>query len=130
MPSTGRYRVLALASTDLLDRTGVSSRTLQSCANLLQKFPLGVIELLIVHPLTARFEWVDLPKCVKDIAEMRLFGLAATEDLYDVYGVPKEQGAMVVVRPDGYVGMIGHLSEVDDVEAYFRGCLVGLAGDA
>jgi phenol 2-monooxygenase len=89
-----------------------------------------VIELLIVHPLTARFEWVDLPKCVKDIAEMRLFGLAATEDLYDVYGVPKEQGAMVVVRPDGYVGMIGHLSEVDDVEAYFRGCLVGLAGDA
>jgi len=103
---------------------------LKSCTNLLQKFPLGVIELLIVHPLTKRFEWVDLPKSVKNVAEMRLYGLTGTEDVYDIYGVPKEQGAVVVVRPDGYVGAISHLSAMKDVEAYFRGCLVGLAGDA
>jgi phenol 2-monooxygenase (NADPH) len=89
-----------------------------------------VIEILIVHPLTTRFEWVDLPKSVKNVAEMRLYGTAGTEDVYDIYGVPKEQGAVVVVRPDGYVGTISHLSAVEDVEAYFRGCLVGLAGDA
>lgn len=79
----------------------------------------------MLHPLVKkRFEWTDLPACTKKMAEMRFHGLADKEDAYEVYGVSREQGAIVTVRPDGYVGMLGSLSAVDEVEAYFRGCLV------
>ena len=55
---------------------------------------------------------------------MKTYGLAKREDAYDIYGVPKEDGASVVVRPDGYVGMLGRLDSPGVVESYFEGCLL------
>jgi phenol 2-monooxygenase len=76
-----------------------------------------------MQPLTARFEWTHLPCCTKELAEMKTYGLAKREDAYEIYGIPKEDGAFVVVRPDGYVGMLGRLDTPGVVEAYFEGCL-------
>ena len=123
-PSTGRYRILILAGNDMLDKAGTTQRSLQSCADLVQKFPQGLIELVVVHPLKERFEWTDLPPCVKSVAEMRFHGLSDKEDAYEVFEISKESGSLAAVRPDGYVGMVGSLSAVDELEAYFRGCLV------
>jgi len=39
---------------------------------------------------------------------------------YETYGVSKE-GAIVIVRPDGYVSMVAPLDQVKDVDAYFAG---------
>ena len=39
--------------------------------------------------------------------------------LYTAYGVPRELGALVLVRPDGYVGAVAPLERADVLEAYF-----------
>ena len=38
---------------------------------------------------------------------------------YEAYGIDTQQGAIVVVRPDGYVGAVAPFERLDDVDAYF-----------
>lgn len=38
---------------------------------------------------------------------------------YQAYGIDPVQGAIVVVRPDGYVGMISAIDSVRDIDQYF-----------
>ena len=38
---------------------------------------------------------------------------------FDAYGINREVGAIVVVRPDGYVGAIAPLDDADALSAYF-----------
>jgi phenol 2-monooxygenase len=124
MPSTGRYHILVLTSNDLLDKRGISQSALLSCLNIIQKFPAGATDLVILHPLRKRFEWTDIPPGVKTFAEMRTYELAKKEDAYEIFGVSKDKGLIAVIRPDGYVGMLAPLSGSEMVQAYFSGCLV------
>ncbi|EWZ30786.1 hypothetical protein BFJ63_vAg7667 [Fusarium oxysporum f. sp. narcissi] len=124
MPPTGRYYILVFTSNDLLDQSGTSQSALQSSVDILQKFPKGTVTPIVMHPLTSRFEWTDLPAGVKTFAEMRTYGVSKKEDVYQVLGVSKDDGIVAVVRPDGYVGMMAPLSKTRDVEDYLRGCLV------
>ncbi|TDL26709.1 hypothetical protein BD410DRAFT_825808 [Rickenella mellea] len=41
---------------------------------------------------------------------------------YESYGILKD-GALVIVRPDGYIGMVAPLDKVSDVDTYFKGIL-------
>ncbi|KAF4441105.1 hypothetical protein F53441_12134 [Fusarium austroafricanum] len=103
MPPTGRYYILVFTSKDLLDKSGISQAALQSSIDTMKKFPKGTINLVVVHPLMSRFEWTDLPSEVKTFAEMKVYGMAKREDIYEVLGVSKDDGVVTVVRPDGYV---------------------------
>ncbi|KAM0493242.1 hypothetical protein ACHAP8_009428 [Fusarium lateritium] len=123
MPPTGRYYLLVFASNDLLDKSGASQSALQSTIEIINKFPQGIINLVVIHPLTTRFEWTDIPAGVKKLAEMRVYGLARKEDAYETLGVSKDDGVIAVIRPDGYVGMLAPLSRVASVEDHLRGCL-------
>lgn len=38
---------------------------------------------------------------------------------YEKYGVDKVKGAVVIVRPDGYVGTVAPYDNIDDVRDYF-----------
>ncbi|KAI0773261.1 FAD binding domain-containing protein [Trametes elegans] len=38
---------------------------------------------------------------------------------YEAYGIDAQEGAIVVVRPDGYVGIVAPLNALQDVNAYF-----------
>ena len=40
-------------------------------------------------------------------------------DGYKNYGIDNKTGAIIVVRPDGYVGMISPLDKISDIDAYF-----------
>lgn len=40
---------------------------------------------------------------------------------YEKYGIDKTRGAVVVVRPDGYVGLVAPYESVADIDAYFAG---------
>ncbi|KAL1303744.1 hypothetical protein AAFC00_007087 [Neodothiora populina] len=126
LPSHGRYKIIILTSNDLLDRDGISQKILSSCIDTHQTYPAGTIDLAIIHPpLIRHFEWTDLPAEVKQHAEMRVYGTSKTEDAYEVYGVSKEEGAVLVVRPDGYVGVMSSLvGGVEAVDAYLCDCLV------
>ena len=118
--SSGRYTLLVLTSRDLLDSTGASQAALRSAESTLSRYPQGVIDLIVIHPLPQRFEWTDVPRFVKRVAEMRTYGIARKEDAYEVYGVSKEQGAVSVVRPDGYVGTISELASFQTFVEYFK----------
>ncbi|KAL9121983.1 MAG: hypothetical protein Q9187_001459 [Circinaria calcarea] len=118
--SNGRLRVIVLASNDLLDAAGVSASTLINlCGSVLPQYPPKVIELIILQPLGLHsFEWVDIPACVKKEAEMRFH--VADAAVYATYGVDPAIGALVVVRPDGYIGTIAHLGDVERVNSYLQ----------
>lgn len=40
---------------------------------------------------------------------------------YETYGIDPLKGAVVVVRPDGYVSMVAPLNGVHDINEYFAG---------
>jgi len=40
-------------------------------------------------------------------------------DGYKNYGIDNKTGAIVIVRPDGYVGMISPLDKISDIDVYF-----------
>lgn len=42
------------------------------------------------------------------------------DDVYGIYGVSPAEGAVVVVRPDGYIGVIAALGDVKRVESYLE----------
>jgi phenol 2-monooxygenase (NADPH) len=56
---------------------------------------------------------------------MRFHGMA-DEEVYRIYGVAEEDGAVVIVRPDGYVGTVVALSDVKRAKEYLAGCLVSV----
>ena len=77
-----------------------------------------------MHPkLSGRFDWKDVPSGLKQHAEMRFHDGSVLEDAYKTLGVPVDQGAIAVVRPDGYVGTLAALADVERVERYLRKCL-------
>ena len=58
----------------------------------------------------------DVYKRQKRQAEMRFYDGSALDDAYSIYGVDPAQGALVVVRPDGYVGVVACLGDVQKVD--------------
>lgn len=84
-----------------------------------------MVQLTVVHPFkTQRFEWTDVPKQIKQHAEMRFHGVGVgEEDVYGVYGVDEKVGAAVAVRPDGYIGAVASLDNTAVLEEYLKRCL-------
>ena len=73
----------------------------------------------ILHPYDKHTGWDYNKVFVDDESYHEGFGNA-----YMNYGVDKERGCLVVVRPDQYVGWIGELEEFDQLQKYFEGCLL------
>ncbi|KAJ5123080.1 hypothetical protein N7448_009177 [Penicillium atrosanguineum] len=119
--STGRFRILCLASTDLLDPDGTSTQTLTQLGAMIPRFPLSVLEQVAVHPrLEKDFMWTDIPRELKQYSEMSFYSGYEIDDVYGIYGVNPAEGALAVVRPDGYIGVIAALGDVKRVESYLE----------
>ncbi|KAK1492123.1 phenol hydroxylase [Colletotrichum cuscutae] len=73
----------------------------------------------ILHPFDSHSGWDYNKVYVDDESYHEGFG-----DAYKNYGVDKQRGCVVVVRPDQYVAWIGELEDFDDLQKYFEGCLV------
>jgi len=43
---------------------------------------------------------------------------------YSTYGIDRRAGAIVVVRPDGYVGLVAPLDDVGVLNTYFAGFMI------
>lgn len=123
-PSTGRFRLLCLTAKDLLTPSSPSAATLTALSPIIARYPAGIIELVALHPLPPNtFVWTDIPEVVKRYAEMRFYNGTELQDAYQTYGVDKEKGAMALVRPDGYIGTIAALGDVERIDRYLQGCL-------
>lgn len=42
------------------------------------------------------------------------------DDVYGTYGVDPEKGALAIVRPDGYIGVVASLSHVSRADRYLE----------
>ncbi|KAE9370736.1 putative phenol monooxygenase [Stipitochalara longipes BDJ] len=123
-PSTGRFRILVFTSADLLAPSGISATSLNQISTILSRFPAGIIELVILHPLESNtFVWTDIPEAVKTHSEMRFYNATELEDAYRIYGIDPKKGAVAVVRPDGYIGTITELKDTDRIGEFLRRCL-------
>lgn len=125
-PSTGRFRILVFSSTDIHDSQGRTAAALAHIGDsVIPAFPKSLVQLTVLHPFkTQRFEWTDVPKQIKQHAEMRFHGVGVCEeDVYGVYGVDEKVGAAVAVRPDGYVGAVASLDNMTVLEEYLKRCL-------
>lgn len=72
----------------------------------------------ILHPFDAHSGWDYNKVFVDDESYHEGFG-----DAYTNYGVNKERGCVVAVRPDQYVAWIGELDDFQGLQKYFAGCL-------
>ncbi|HEY4616282.1 MAG TPA: FAD-dependent monooxygenase [Citricoccus sp.] len=54
-------------------------------------------------------------------------GLQATQDIYDLRGVDRERGALVVVRPDQYVAQVLPLDAHEELAGFFAGFMLDQA---
>ena len=141
--SDGRFRVILFAG-DVLD-SKQRERIDTFCAHVektLQRFtprnesidtvielitihsaPRNQVELLdfsdILHPFDEDTGWDYDKVFVDDISHHDGHGEA-----YKNYGINKERGCVVALRPDQYVGWMGELEDGGDLERYFRGILV------
>lgn len=120
-PSTGRFRILCLTSSDLLDPEGVSAQTLVGLGALIPRFPKWILEQVVLHPrLSKDFVRNEITREVKQYSEMSFYSGYELEDVYGIYGVDPNEGALAVVRPDGYVGVVAALGDVKRVETYLQ----------
>ncbi|OQD83802.1 hypothetical protein PENANT_c015G01154 [Penicillium antarcticum] len=119
--SIGRFRILCLTSSDLLDPKGVSAKALAGLSGTISRFPESVVEQVVIHPRLSRdFVWNDIPREVKEHSEMAFYSGYEMDDVYGIYGVGSATGAVAVVRPDGYIGTIVSLSDVQRVQDYLE----------
>ncbi len=73
----------------------------------------------IFHPFSEREGWDYWKIFVDDESYHEGYGQA-----YKKYGVDPERGCVVVCRPDQYVGWIGELEDVEEMDLYFSGFMI------
>jgi phenol 2-monooxygenase len=122
--ANGRYRVVVICGEDFPNAEGRSSSAVTSvCGDIIKEFPAGMVEVIILQPdLSPTWEFDDLPACIKEEAEMRLY--CAGGEVYETYGLDVKRGAIVLVRPDGMVGMVTNLEDVAMLTDMLRRVLV------
>ncbi|KAI5780854.1 FAD binding domain-containing protein [Geopyxis carbonaria] len=134
MPSDGRWRLVVFAG-DI--RTPTLKASIAALGPRVEKLVATYGEKTL-HVLTCHaapreeVELSDFPRGLRREHEYWSVYVDAPSyhegdaKAYENYGVGKETGALVVVRPDGYVSVVCGLGEVEVVERFLEGCLVAL----
>ena len=146
LKSDGRFRIIILAG-NLRDEK--QWKRLEDFGDLLAKpdsvirrytpseKPIdSVIEILVIHSaLRQEVELLDIHEIFHPFDEKRGWDYEKVfvDDLsyhqghgeaYKNYGVDKERGCVVIARPDQYVGWIGEIEDVEDIDRYFSEVLI------
>lgn len=146
LKSDGRFRVLVFAGDIALEPQAARLKELaaglsspQSFVNTYRPASAGIdssIEIItihastrsgvelqelpaVLHPWSEKLGW-DYWKVYADDRDVR----GDHGDAYRKCGIDENRGSLVVVRPDGYVGMIAELTDLDAVNGYFAGFMV------
>ena len=121
--SEGRFSIMMLASADFGVKDGRSNKVAEEiCDKVIKNFLPGLIQPIILQPNSEPdFQWTDLASSIKQEAEMSLHN--ASEDIYKLYGVEhtgSQAGAIIVMRPDGVVGMMTDLEDTQQVVTFLK----------
>ncbi|KAI9825538.1 MAG: hypothetical protein M1819_000530 [Sarea resinae] len=150
MPSNGRFHLFVFAGKQLISSTikvlAEALNSPQSPLNLFNGLPVDLMGPFRHEDITTASVPATNKQYVIDLfllhssdhLSVRLESLPApfsthwpTRVYHDVegaghkqLGVPEESGALVVVRADGYVGMVTGLDQLGDVMVYFQRFLI------
>jgi phenol 2-monooxygenase len=146
LPSTGQFRLLVFIgdyaqNPALREQMNGIGEFLAQPENSL---PLSVLQKMIIHASPqAKVEWDDFPIAFRPRDERRVMDYWSifadtpslhdkTGDAYETWGIQKDVGAAVVLRPDGYVAKITEptVEGVKDIFAFLSKFLVGLKPSA
>ncbi|ROV97985.1 hypothetical protein VMCG_07040 [Cytospora schulzeri] len=124
VPDGAGFKILVFCGRDVLHRGSRSAQALQVVLDqVMPRFSSALLDTYVVAPemvyppngpsaqlfSLAEYEvWTFLPAVMKREAEMKTLCLAKTG--YDTYGVDLDMGAVIVVRPDGIVGLVEALN--------------------
>ncbi|KDR69199.1 hypothetical protein GALMADRAFT_77605 [Galerina marginata CBS 339.88] len=129
MPSDARFKVLVFtgnsSSIDQLKKIRIVSQELDTLLSSLVKGKAVFDIITVSSAAKGRVRYNDLPKSLwshwsKVLIDDTDVKGAQGGDGYRKYGIGPD-GAIVIVRPDGYVGAIVPLDRVRDLETYFSG---------
>lgn len=145
MRSDGRWRVVVLAGDIAGDEQRNRLEALcKALENVIERVtPEGrkgseVIDTVAIHCAKRdEVEIFDFPEILRPVDAKRGVDydkIWVDEDqeldqdcdgkAFDKWGVDRTKGAVVVMRPDQYIGWIGELEDVEEMEKYFRGVLL------
>ena len=146
LPSDGRFRVVLFAGNisrpDQWKRMVTFAEQIGRSNSFLRRFtPVGqpadsVIEVLSIHSAPRyEIELADLPEVLHPFDKKRgwdydkVFADDATVEgdggeAYRRYGVDRQRGCVVVVRPDQHVAWKGELEDASQMDDYFSGFLI------
>lgn len=149
LPSDGRFRVVVFAGNltnkEQWERVQKFGEEIASPDSFLGRFtpsnkpPDSVIEVLTIHsgpridielldlhpvfhPFDDKRGWDYEKVFVDDVSYTNGHGEA-----YRNYGVDRERGCVVIIRPDQYVAWVGELEDVRDIDRFFSGFLIAQA---
>ena len=111
--------------TSFIHRYTPSTKPIDSVIDILMihSAPRREIELLdlheVFHPFDEKRGWDYEKVFVDDVSYHEGHGEA-----YKNYGVDNERGCVVIVRPDQYVGWIGEVENISDIDQYFQDILL------
>lgn len=118
LPSNTHFKLFVFTGCAPLDALG------EAVEGLVVRFGRAV-DLFTVLPSELRgLTFMDVPlalrphwsKVLRDQKDTRG---AQGGDAYATFGIDTQAGAIICVRPDGYVGMVAPLDQADSVAAYF-----------
>ena len=64
--------------------------------------------------------WIDIPTEIKQYSEMSFYSGHELDDVYSTFGVDPAKGALAIVRPDGYIGVVAELGDVKRAVSYLE----------
>ena len=143
LPSTGQWRILLFAGNLTLPsqfaRIQALGSHLAAPSSFLHLYPTNLIEIYTIHSAPrARVELLDLHEVFHpwdEDAGYDYWKVYADDDswhegfadAYGAYGIDRNDGCLVICRPDQHVGLICGVDELSVVEEYFQGILVQIS---
>ena len=146
LKADGRWRLIAFAADgDLGQPEGDIGRLCAFLENdetspLRRYTPAGadpdrVLDLRAVFPLSHReLEVGLLPPLLKprkgkygliDYEKVFCADLSSGRDIFDLRGVERSKGALLIIRPDQFVAQVSPLEDYSDISAYFDRFMIG-----
>ncbi|KZT01975.1 uncharacterized protein LAESUDRAFT_730684 [Laetiporus sulphureus 93-53] len=132
LPADTRFKIIVFTGDardkSQLDRVTKLAADLEQPKAFLNRFSKGniasVFDILCISAAKkGSLKYTDLPALLRShwskalMDDMDMYGRAGGGG-YEKYGIDS-RGVIVVVRPDGYVGMVAPFEELEDIASYF-----------
>ncbi|KAI0364365.1 hypothetical protein BV20DRAFT_956369 [Pilatotrama ljubarskyi] len=138
LPSDTRFKILVfvgnVVDTAQAERVKALAEEIGSPGSFYHRFgrgdPAKVFDILSISSAKKEdVNYTDLPRLFRQhwskvlLDDVDMYARVGGGG-YEAYGIDPQEGAIVVVRPDGYVGIVAPLGRLQDVDVYFSSFMV------